>query len=286
LTFPSDPTSWTESLTPAEGSWHSVVGAIYLSTVNDGIQPHSVECISDGYHGRLYYQLNNGREFNGMLDQAELHFKIALYGPWFDAAIQSVVLYDAAGYWAYLDLRLGPVDGVFHEFDLPLGPTAGWTMQTGFDWRYISRIHINEDSNGTANMYIERLCFSYYQLVLGILNVLAESAAGPIIKQFSVDSGVYVTPAYNLGLMPSVDYTVSIDTVNFREWDDGGTNPQRTVNLNEAQALTIIAYYNTPIPPPPSGYATAAAGVAVFGGLIAAAYLYRDKIKRFIRRFR
>jgi len=272
-TFPVDPDGWCETLDPADGAWsmpetspHSV---LELASVFVGAGNHSVHgYIEEGYEGESWYiemrfTLFNGREFDGTKQDARLHVYLAA-APGSDHITsheQWVYLYDAAGNIARR--KITTQVGVLEHFTWMLGPDQGWEDVSGnFDWRFIKAVGFPRwgflATGPDGGFYVDELHFSYYELELARLTVLSE----PPGKQFRINGEMLTTPMYNLGILPNVDHTVSMDPTDFQHWENGSTNPQRTINLGEGEELTIIAYYEGGGPPPGKGkiHAVAYAG--------------------------
>jgi hypothetical protein len=171
---------------------------------------------------------------------------------------------------------------LFHQYDLSLG--AGWAiLDSGFDWRYLFSIDFQAANNSTlgnytfGSLWVNGFYFSYYQLVLGTLNVLAQGPGGSLSKSFSLDGTTDNTP-YSLGLEPATNFTLTIDSTDFLHWEDGSSLPQRTLNLSEGQVLTVTAYYSTGGGVPASKLALGVA-LSVLGAAVAG-YLYFRKFRR------
>lgn len=253
--YPTVSDAWCEdSLTPPEGSWridYPIDGNVERSSTSvvgaRSVHSYRLQGIS---LMDLTFRLNDGREFNGLGQQAKLHFKLMVAPGSLLAWDMRIRVYDAAGKRAHLVITLQV--GVFEDFTLNLGPEAGWIETPGFDWRFIKKISFSgygwfEGLEG--GLYVDEMYFSYYILELGRLTVLS----APSNKAFKIDGTFYTSPTYNLGLLPSTDYTVMMQPSGFKYWEDMNTNPSRTINLTEAETKTIIAYYEGGEPPPGKG---------------------------------
>jgi len=259
--YPTNPDDWSEeTLSAAEGAWqvnHPANAQLSLDAIatvgNASVRLYNP---AGGNWVDFQFSLYDGREFDGTKSAATLNFFINLQAGRWDAVFD-VYLYDAAGRFASRKNISVTVDGSFHHFALPLGSGVGWEETSGFDWRFLKAIMFRclvAYPWPEGNIWIDEFHFSYYELELGKLTILSD----PLGKQFRIDSSYYTTPQYGLGLLPYTDYTIGIDSTDFKQWENGDLNPVRTINLAEAQELTITAYYAT-APPPGKGtlYVTA-----------------------------
>lgn len=75
--------------------------------------------------------------------------------------------------------------------------------------------------------------------------------SNPQGKTFTIAGVSGITPStYNLD--PNTPYIVSVDPTNFKQWEDGSTDPTRTITLAIGEQKTITAYYG---PAPEENYA-------------------------------
>lgn len=262
-TFPTVPDAWCETtLNPPEGGWSVVDPAgqatLSLSTSNVIVGARCVDLyaqVSTPWE-TLRFSLNNGYEFNGNAQQAKLLFYLQLEGGKFDGNVL-ITLRDASGRRAYRQF-FGQVVGSAVYFELNMGPSGDFTVvDAGFDWSYIKYVDVGAftatswGAHLNGHVWVDEFHFSYYELVLGRLTILSD----PPGKQFLLDGQAFVTDgqSHGLGIQPYVDYTVRMDSTDFKAWENGGTSPIRTVNLSEGESLTITAYYVTAPPPPGKG---------------------------------
>lgn len=197
------------------------------------------------------FTLNNGREFDGTRDQAKLVFYNLLQTGNFDGTVR-ITIYDASGRTATKQWYNEPL-GIFNLHELLLGANQGWIQETNFDWRYVSIVEFTvfTSSDGWGypkygTFWIDWLHFTYYQFEPGKLTTLSN----PSGKAFKLDSQMLSTPDYNRGITPNVNWIVTMEPSNFKEWEDASTNPERTINLQEAETKTITATYSGS---PPNG---------------------------------
>lgn len=256
-TYPEDPYSWTRSLRPVEGEWHCRPDERLHAMIGHPVI--TCDMLEAEQFNESWFRLHDGREFNGTLQNAKLNFQLAAEQGRVDGCdiCLEIVLEDIAGKRAWMQLR-PIVDGAFHYYILNLGEGQGWTVEAGFDWRFIKTIRFlaqmimtllpwpHYEIGWVRYMYLH---FSYYQLEPATLNVLSD----PTGKQFRYDSSYDVTPRYAIGLMPYTDYEVAVEKGDFKEWEDGDPSPIRIINLGEGEEKTIVAYYIFPPPPPGKG---------------------------------
>ena len=260
FTYPEDPDSWSESLTPLEGVWHVESGDELRLSTKSAVGSHSIEnYVSTTGRARTWFTLNTGKEFDGTKTSAEFHLKLALQdGSWEvvgDYSDGYIILYDIAGKKAQLRVKWGPVDNNFYDWSFPLGPGQGWSESEGFDWTAIKTIEVWVSSgkiSTVGSVWIDQPYFSYYELVRPTLVI----DSVPQGKHFTLDHVEGYTPSQPYGLDPDVDYSVYIDPVDFDHWEDGSTANPRTIRLVEGEEKTITAYYTTAPPPPPPGKGT------------------------------
>lgn len=265
MTYPSNPDDWCElTLFPVEGGWQ-LVDPIEAQLSLDPFASVGVNSVMvlnkpDYYAVFFRFILNDGREFDGTKNQVQLKFLMALEsGRWKGEA--RVYLYDVAGKYAYMSLTPN-VNSLFQQLTINLGAGQGWIEQPNFDWRFLKTIEFHNYAafNWLVGMYeqgrvwIDELHFSYYELVLARLSVLSQVNGQAVSGvRFRLNGTYFETPQYNLGIMPSTDYTIGIDSTHFKQWEDGNPSPIRTINLAEGQNLTVTAIYSeAPAPPPPS----------------------------------
>jgi len=278
--YPTNPDDWCEqTLSAAEGAWqvnHPTNTQLSLDAIaivgNASVRVYNP---AGGNWVDLRFSLYDGREFDGTKSAATLNFFINLQPSSWDAVFD-VYLYDAAGRLASRKNVSVPVDGSFHHFALPLGSGQGWEESSGFDWRFLKAIMFRclvAYPWPEGNIWIDEFHFSYYELVLGRLSVLSQ-VNGQAINgvRFRLDGTYFDTPQYDLGIMPSTDYTLGIDSTNFKQWEDGSPSPIRTINLAEGQNLTVTATYSQAPPPPPRpslNLGLILLGLVAVGGVVA-----------------
>lgn len=209
--------------------------SVRINTVNN----------ADRYFADLRFTLHNTQEFNGNLQQAQLHFYLkANAGSNFISGHDlHLTLYDAAG--RYADMEIPTNVGVWDHFDINLGQgTTGWReIQQGFDWKYIKEIAFRRWGFLNDYLKVDQLYFSWYQFVPALLYINSE----PSGYRFSYDSVISKTNTY-IQVAPNTPTQIGMDPQNFIKWEDQSTTSVRTITLAEGETKTITAYYSTPAP--------------------------------------
>lgn len=244
-TYPADPDVWSETLNPHEGAWVSDSSLLSLSDYRQ-VGNFSIYAEREYVPIKAMFRLHDGREFDGTRQNATLEMRVASKGVLLPSP-GYIIIYDASGrkawkrpYWNF--------DQLFHKYIWYLSSASDWIMDEGFDWRFIKSFELTID----GLVWIDEPYFSFYELELARLTILSQ-INGEILEdvRFRINGIYYRTPQYNLGLMPAVDYTIGIDSTNFKQWENGDPSPIRTINLGEAEELTITAFYTEAPPPPP-----------------------------------
>lgn len=241
-TYPEGPDVLSESLTPVEGVWLAPFGTLVLSDFRE-VGNSSIYNQIEYVPAKPMFRFHDGREFDGTRQNATLHMRVASQGVAFPSP-GWIILHDASGRKAWKRANWN-FDQSYHGYSWLLSSATDWTVDEGFDWRFIKAFQLEID----GNVWVDEPYFSYYELEFGRLTVLSE----PPEKQFRINGTFYTTPTYNLGLLPHTDYEVAIQPVDFKQWEDGNIVPTRTINLAEAEEKTIIAYYEGAAPPPGKG---------------------------------
>jgi len=254
-TYPEDPDAWSETTSPLEGYWQTEFCSrcgVRLSTKRvEG--DYSVESYLEEprFSNVCKFSLYDGREFNATLQNSRLNFYLSIDSCFSDIG-HAIVLFDKWGKAARWYFSC-PNDAGFHEFSIPLGLGTGWSEDTGFDWRFLKSIRFVISGPGygvQGSVWIDKIYFQYYELVRPELTI----DSVPQGKAFTINGTSSLTPD-TFGLDPNVEYTVSIDPINFDHWENDSKNPVRTISLAEGEKKTITAYY-VEVPPPPPGKGT------------------------------
>jgi hypothetical protein len=156
---PLDKDAWTESLTPADGSWSSVGGEVTFDTSTKvkgtgSIKVHGAQAY---YEGGIF-TLNDGKEVNTNLYPILSFF----------AAIQKtfrgdvdVSLWDTSNKAVWKHINIAP--GEWRKTDLKVGLAneGDWQVDSGFNWAQIKKVRIDcwFSGVGTGDFWIDALYF-------------------------------------------------------------------------------------------------------------------------------
>ena len=158
--FPLDKDVWTESLTPADGSWSAGAGEVSLDTTFKIKGSASIKTYTGpNYWAGCVFTLNTGKEVNSNLYPI-LSFYAFLQKA-FDGNV-TVSLYDVADKQAYKNITIGPDE--WHKTDLKvgLGNELEWeSVESGFDWTQIKEVRVAcwFAGVGTGNFWLDGLYF-------------------------------------------------------------------------------------------------------------------------------
>jgi hypothetical protein len=156
---PSDKDAWTESLTPADGSWSAVSGEISFDTATKMKGSGSIKTYAlNLYYAACQLTLNNGKEVNADL-YPFLSFWIRREGS-FNGNVQ-VTLYDTADKNASQLFTVGADEWFQRQLKVGTLNADAWNVQTGFDWAGIKKMRFDCDFTGvgTGNFWIDSLFF-------------------------------------------------------------------------------------------------------------------------------
>lgn len=156
---------WTQSLTPADGSWQASAGVVSLETAMGS--PHCTKLfVQNNYFGGVLFALNSGKLVNANL-YPELHFAIQKETYFVDRS--SIILFDSssravsrlftfqspgnggiADQWTAETFKVGSVNA------------ADWNVQPGFDWSQICELAFYcypVQVTGSGSFWIDKLYF-------------------------------------------------------------------------------------------------------------------------------
>ena len=141
--------------------------------------------------------------------------------------------------------KFGTIPGVFEEKDFDIGPDSPlWTsVDAGFDFSRVKKVIIDAMLvDHTGNEWIDAPFF-WREVEEGILRI--ESVPTGKTGTITVPDGTFnfITPS-EITRPVGTEVTVSIDPTDFKQWENGSTNPERTLTLVGGLA-TITAYYET-----------------------------------------
>ncbi len=156
---PSDKDAWTESLTPADGSWSAISGEVSLDTATKMKGSGSIKTYALNLHyAACQLTLNSGKEVNANLYPL-LSFWIKRDSS-FNGNVQ-VTLYDAADESASHLFTVGADEWFQSQLKVGVLNADVWNVQSGFDWTNVKKIRFDCDFNGagTGNFWIDGLFF-------------------------------------------------------------------------------------------------------------------------------
>jgi hypothetical protein len=156
---PSDKDAWTESLTPADGSWSAVSGETTLDTTMKIKGSGSIKTYAQNlYYAACQLTLNSDKEVNANLYPL-LSFWIRRESS-FNGNVQ-ITLYDTADKSASNLFTVGA--GEWFQKQLKVGALNAdtWNVESGFDWTEITKMRFDCDFNGvgTGSFWIDGLFF-------------------------------------------------------------------------------------------------------------------------------
>ena len=157
---PADKDAWTESLTPADGSWSAAAGEASLDTDfkakgSASIKVHSVNM----YWVGALFTLDAGKEVNSNL------YPLVSFLAYLEKSYNgnaSVLLYDTANKYARKNITVAP--GEWRKTDLKVGLAneMEWSeVDAGFDWSNIKKVRIDGwfSGVGSGDFWIDQLYF-------------------------------------------------------------------------------------------------------------------------------
>jgi hypothetical protein len=156
---PSDEDVWTESLTPADGSWNAVSGNVSFDSETKKKGSGSIKT----YASNLYYAasmltLNSGKEVNANLYPA-LNFFIRRESS-FNGNI-NVILFDTAEKSASNFFNIGPDEWFQKQVKVGAVNADVWDVESGFDWTQIMKLRFDcwFTGTGTGSFWVDGLFF-------------------------------------------------------------------------------------------------------------------------------
>jgi len=241
VTYPENPESWGESLSPAEGSWSS---GVYNGTVHRDIVVKASGEASIRHEGgdswndaQLVFGLHEPFDLTNK-DNAKFAFLHRL-GSGF-SGVCTVILYNE-NYLTRARKEFGTFpSGPFEQKEFNVGSGTGWSEDAGFDWSKIKAIVIH--CVGFNGFWVDRPYFSW-EVLEGILRI--ESVPTGKTGTITVPDGTYdfITPSEIIRAVGTMA-TVSMEPTDFKQWENGSTSPERTVTF-VAGLAKITAYYET-----------------------------------------
>jgi len=156
---PSDKDAWTESLTPADGSWSGISGTVSFDTGTKKKGSGSIKT----YAANLYYAacmltLNSGKEVNANLYPV-LNFWIMREST-FNGNV-NVIFFDTAEKSASHMFNIGAGEWFERDFKVGIENADVWDVESGFDWTQIKKIRFDcwFTGSGTGSFWVDGLFF-------------------------------------------------------------------------------------------------------------------------------
>lgn len=226
---PSDKDAWTESLTPADGSWSAISGEISLDTATKTKGTGSIKTYAlNLYYAACQLTLNSGKEVNANL-YPFLNFWIRREAG-FNGNVQ-VTLYDATDKSASQLFTVGADEWFQRQLKVGTLNADAWNVQTGFNWASIKKIRFDCDFSGvgTGNFWIDSLFFGGRRYTATQEDSGSQSAYG-LRELAEVDEELYSDNECMLRANALLNYL---------------KNPAEYLTIKS----TVIDYVNTPILP-------------------------------------
>lgn len=261
ITYPEDPEIWSESLTPPEGVWSGGYNTnVYLDTVNkaSGLASIRATTENDFYYCRVIFELHTPIDCTFW---DKLHFLHCLQAERDFTGECAFGLVDVNGKHAFRYFGTSPVGPPYFESkDFDLGFFDD--VEPGFDFTKVKTIIIDAQFAGqnTGSQWIDKIYFSAPYVPPPKFKLLIESS--PSGKNFVIEGTGGLTPTeYQV---TEGTYTVSMEPDGFKKWEDGSTNPVRSIYVNKDTA--IKADYEGAPPPPPDEWLPYAIGFGILLG--------------------
>jgi len=156
---PSDKDAWTESLTPADGSWSEVSGTISLDTTTKKKGSGSIKTYASNLnYAACLFTLNNGKEVNANL-YPTLNFWIKRESS-FNGNV-NIILYDAADKSASHMFNIGAGEWFQRDFKVGAENSDIWDVESGFDWAQVKKVRFDcwFTGTGTGSFWVDGLFF-------------------------------------------------------------------------------------------------------------------------------
>lgn len=241
VTYPENPESWGESLSPVEGGWSSGVynGTVYRDIIVKASGEASIrhEGGDSWNNAFIVFELHEPFDLTNK-NNAKIHLLHRL-GSGFSGEC-SIILYNE-GYSTSASKKFGTFpNGPFELKEFNVGPRTGWEEWGDFNWSKIKAIVIR--CVGYNGFWVDRPYFSW-EVPEGILRI--ESIPTGKTGSITLPDGTYdfITPSEITRAVGTVA-SVSMESADFKQWENGSTNPHRTLTF-VAGLATIIAYYET-----------------------------------------
>jgi hypothetical protein len=156
---PSDKDSWTESLTPADGSWAAIQGEVSLDSGKKAKGSYSIKTyVASLYYAACMLTLNSGKEVNANLYPL-LSFLVQRETT-FNGNI-NVILFDTSDKSASHFFNAGPDEWFLKDFRVGEENADLWDVESGFDWTQIKKVRFDcwFTGTGTGSFWVDGLFF-------------------------------------------------------------------------------------------------------------------------------
>jgi hypothetical protein len=156
---PLDKDAWTESLTPADGSWSAVSGEVSLDTSTRikgsvSIKTYAVNL----YYAACMLTLDSGKEVDTNLYPL-LSFWIKREAS-FNGNV-NIILYDSADKSASYFFDVAATEWFQKQFKVGSANDDIWNVENGFDWTHVKKVRFDcwFDSMGSGSFWVDGLFF-------------------------------------------------------------------------------------------------------------------------------
>ena len=156
---PTDKDSWTESLTPTDGTWTAVSGVVTFDTSTKVNGSGSVKTYAQNlYYGACLFTLNSGKEINSDL-YPTLNLWLRREASY--NGNMTLTLFDSSNRSATYELSISYDKWFQNQVSTGSANADQWQTQTGFDWTHIKYIRVDAsfDSVGTGSFWVDGLFF-------------------------------------------------------------------------------------------------------------------------------
>jgi len=156
--IPTDKDAWTESLTPADGSWSAVAGEVSVDTATKIKGSGSIKTYNtQAYYASCIFTLNSGKEVDG-------NFPILSFWAKRDSAFNgnlNVILYDTADKSASHLFNIGPDKWSQQQVKVGVENADVWDFESNFNWTQIKKVRFDcwFTGTGTGSFWIDGLFF-------------------------------------------------------------------------------------------------------------------------------
>jgi hypothetical protein len=156
---PSDKYSWTESLTPADGSWSAVSGEVSLEDTVIVKGSYSIKTYTaSNYYAACLFTLNSGKEANANL------YPLVNFWLYRESSFNGnidVILYDTSDRSAAHFFTIGADEWFQKQFKVGEENADLWDVESGFDWSQIKKVRFDcwFTGAGTGSFWVDGLFF-------------------------------------------------------------------------------------------------------------------------------